>query len=136
MSPRAIAATPISSMPVAVTRAAWRGARASSAVSARVARPSAQPSSASPPATISATTAPVSGSPIATAARMAASAMTSTPSLPPSSERTTPIATWAATGRAVTDQTQPAGTLRPSASSAAPPARPSSTQISRAMRRI
>ena len=110
-------------------RAARRGARATRSVRARVARPSAQASSASPPATMRPMTAAAAASPSATAPSMAARATASTPMRPPSTERTSPSPTCAATGSAAADQIQAAGSGRPSRRcSTAPAARPVMTQ--------
>ena len=98
----------MSSMPAGVMRDALRGARAIRSCKARLAWPSAQASRASPPATINPITLAVSASPNTTAAKMAARAMTSTPSWPPISERSTSNPTCAVITRAAPDHTQTA----------------------------
>ena len=123
-SPMATADIGTSSTRPSARRCASRGARSTSERKSRSARATATSSSTLPPEYISATTAPASGWPSATAALIDTSAIASTPSRPASRSRVIETANPAITGKVASVQHRSANAGRPASAAAIPAASP------------
>ena len=135
-SPTVMLPTGTSSMPSLTRRCAMRGARSSSARRPCSARATAMSSSTLPPEYISATTAPASGWPSASAALIDTSAIASTPSRPAMRSRSIETARPAMTGAVASVQQRSARLGRLAKCAAIPAANPAMAMVTSAHRRM